>query len=63
MAGPRSPLDALSPGKDAMGRDAERLARIYPAPPEPAPASWHPEPLTISPVVANLAQDMPDFVN
>lgn len=62
MAGPRSPLDALSPGMAAMGRDAERLSALYPAPPAPVAPTWHPEPVEISPRVAHLAEDMPDFV-
>jgi len=63
MADPRPKPAPLVPGLAALCQDAQQLAAIYPAPPQPAPSSWHPAPLKVSPDARRLCDGAPPYIN
>ena len=62
MADPRPTPAPAVPGMASLCRDAEALAATYPAPPQPAPSTWHPAPLTVPPGARRLGENVPPFV-
>ncbi|MBA3744819.1 hypothetical protein [Sporichthya sp.] len=60
MADPRKSL--LAPGMASLCQDAQALSAIYPAPPQPAPSSWHPAPLAVSPGARSLCDNVPPYI-